>query len=267
MQFSNIVLVAVGAFTLPAFAQRQIRPYSCVNNQNICSNICYWQICVHPEQQFYTRDSDPAPARQRRIDCGATHTPPACPDTGGLGIGDDVNSSPDEFPFASLSQGGRTPFGDGASILCVTVNEQNSQGGKVRQLYNGVAQGEDFELALQDTTGIHYCDPSSTPVTPFCDGTQFNGVHFFPTENVFCQWNVEASGQVRCIDGENGDDVDPPARLRAREAQEPRLANYTALLHIRQPELVDRIPNPEREESLKLKERMASSGLGRRKFF
>jgi len=121
MYFNKVVLSLAAASV--AVAQRQIRPYSCLNNANICSNICYWQICVHPEQQFYTRDSN-GPVDQRRIDCGATHTPPACPDTGGLGIGDDTNSSPDEFPFASLAQGGRTPFGDGASILCVTVAEQ-----------------------------------------------------------------------------------------------------------------------------------------------
>ncbi|KAK5659958.1 hypothetical protein OQA88_13423 [Cercophora sp. LCS_1] len=135
MHFSTIIIASLGLFVSGSLAQRQIRP---------------------------TGDVD-----GRRIDYGTTHTPPACPDTGGLGIGDDTNSSPDEFPFASLAQGGRTPFGDGASILCVTINEQRSQGGKGRQLYNGVAQGgkgrqlyngvaqgEDFELALQDTTGM-----------------------------------------------------------------------------------------------------------------
>ncbi|KAK4448893.1 hypothetical protein QBC34DRAFT_100624 [Podospora aff. communis PSN243] len=264
MHFTTLILSAMAASA--AVAQLQVRPYSCLNNENICSNICYWQICVHPEQTFYTRDST-GPVDQRRIDCGATHTPPACPDTGGLGIGDDTNSSPDEFPFASLSQGGRTPYGDGASILCVTVAEQRSQGGKVRQLYNGVAQGEDFELALQDTNGIQYCDPSSTPVDPLCDGTRFNGVHFFPDDDVFCQWNIETSGTVRCIDGQTGDDVDPPAavRLKARERMEqPRAANFTALLHVREPEMVKLIPNPERDETLMRRERMATSGLGRR---
>ena len=103
-------------------------------------------------------------------------------------------------------------------------------------------------------------------MTPFCDGTQFDGVHFFPDDDVFCQWDVEASGQVRCVDGQTGGDVDPPAaaRLRARAQEEPRLANYTALLHVRQPQLVDKIPNLEREQSLKLKERRVSRSLGRR---
>ena len=58
---------------------------------------------------------------------------------------------------------------------------------------------------------------------------------------------------MRCIDGETGDNVDPPAaaRLRARERQEqPRLVNYTALLHVREPEMVGRIPNAERVGSL-----------------
>lgn len=72
---------------------------------------------------------------------------------------------------------------------------------------------------------------------------------------------------MRCIDGETGDDVDPPAaaRLRAREAEVgPRLANYTALLHVRQPEVADMIPNEEREHSLRLKERRESRGAARR---
>lgn len=37
--------------------------------------------------------------------------------------------------------------------------------------------------------------------------------------------------------------------------EEPRMANYTALLHIREPEMVDKLPNEERERS---KRQMAS---------
>ncbi|KAH7310880.1 hypothetical protein B0I35DRAFT_439835 [Stachybotrys elegans] len=149
------------------------RPYSCNNNFMICQNICYWQICVHPEQTSYSPSRASGVPDQRRVDCGATHTPAACPPSG-LGIGDSTNTSPDEFPFASLAQGGRTPYGDGASVLCVPDAEQRSQGGKVRQLYNGLNDGDDFELALQDTDGIPWCDPSATPTAGSCeDGVQW----------------------------------------------------------------------------------------------
>ncbi|KAI9158035.1 hypothetical protein HJFPF1_06021 [Paramyrothecium foliicola] len=238
-----------GVFALGAVhAQRPIRSYSCNNNFNICQNICYWQICVHPEQTFYTPSRANGDPEQRRIDCGATHDPETCPPSG-LGIGDTTNTSPDEFPFASLEQGGRTPFGDGASVLCVPLAEQRSQGGKVRQLYNGLNDGDEFELALQDTGGIPWCDPSATPTAGSCDGTEFNGVHFFPDDNIFCQWDIDASTTARCIDGETGDDVDPPAKKRSAVLGEPRMANYTALLHIREPEMVDKLPNEERERS------------------
>lgn len=132
-------------------------------------------VCVHPEQTFYTPSRANGDPDTRREDCGAKHTPDACPPSG-LGIGDATNTSPDEFPFASLEQGGRTPYGDGASVLCVPLAEQKSrsslsvtlwpcriklmrfnsvgQGGKVRQLYNGLNDGDEFELALQDTTGM-----------------------------------------------------------------------------------------------------------------
>jgi hypothetical protein len=96
-----------------------------------------------------------------------------------------------------------------------------------------------------------WCDPSATPTAGSCDGTEFNGVHFFPDEDIFCQWDVDASTQVRCIDGQTGDDVDPPARKRSIIREEPRMANFTALLHIREPELVNKLPNEERERSLR----------------
>ena len=124
MHFSKSFVLAAMAHGV-AFAQLPMRPYSCNNNHRICQNICYWQICVHPEQTSYTYDSQ-GPTDQRRIDCGATHDPRPCIPTsdGGLGIGDATNSSPDEFPFASMAEGGRTPYGDGASILCVSDAEQ-----------------------------------------------------------------------------------------------------------------------------------------------
>lgn len=222
----------------------QARNYNCNNQPNICSNICFWQICVHPEQTSYTYDSA-GPVAQRRTDCGVTHNPRPCPPPLSLGnAGDEA----DEFPFASMAEGGRTPFGDGASILCVPSSEQRVQGGVITQLYRGLQQGANFELALTNTNGIPYCDPGATPNPGSCDGTDFPGFHFFPDDDIYCQWDVDASTDVTCIDGTDGSMVDPPAKLRRRGEKEPRVPEWNALLHIREPELVKRLAAEELAE-------------------
>lgn len=76
-----------------------------------------------------------------------------------------------------------------------------------------------------------------------CDGTDFEGVHYFPDDDIYCQWDIEASRQILCVNGQDGSFVDPPARLRLR-GQEPREANWSALLHIREPESVGRLVAP-----------------------
>lgn len=127
------MLSTTTTFTLPALgmaavgylatgAAAQARNYNCNNQPNICSNICYWQICVHPDQTTYTYDSA-GPVAQRRTDCGVTHNPRPCTfaDLGEPG------SEADEFPFASMAEGGRTPFGDGSSLLCVPSSEQRGK--------------------------------------------------------------------------------------------------------------------------------------------
>ncbi|KAI1501816.1 hypothetical protein F5X99DRAFT_408626 [Biscogniauxia marginata] len=237
LNLPGVVVLAIGFLATGATTQN-IRNYSCNNQPNICSNICFWQICVHPDQTTYTYDSA-GPVAQRRTDCGVTHNPRPCQLPNFANPGDEA----DEFPFASMAEGGRTPYGDGASLLCVPSSEQRVQGGVITQMYRGLAQGTVFELALQNTDGIPYCDPSATPNPGSCDGADFNGVHYFPDDDIYCQWDVDASRTISCVDGQDGSLVDPPARLRLRD-QEPKQANWSALLHIREPELVRRLAAP-----------------------
>lgn len=115
-------LVVNGLLLLPLTLAQVTRPYNCINNPTICQNMCFWMGCVHPQAQIFTRDSLQANANQRRADCGATHCPKKPCE---IGFGTPTHTSPDEFPFASMLEGGRTPFGDGSSLLCVPLAEQH----------------------------------------------------------------------------------------------------------------------------------------------
>ncbi|GAP91607.1 hypothetical protein SAMD00023353_6400460 [Rosellinia necatrix] len=230
-------VAAVAGYLALGTAAQNIREYNCNNQPNICSNICFWQICVYPEQTTYTYDST-GDVAGRLADCGVTHSPRPCtfPSLGHTG------DEADEFPFASMAEGGRTPFGDGASLLCVSAEEQRVRDGAITQLYRGLAQGTVFELALTNTDGIPYCDPGATPNPGSCDGTEFGGFHHFPNNNIYCQWKVYTLGSIRCVDGQTGEFVDPPAQLLPRNgSDEPRHADWSALLHIREPEVVRRL--------------------------
>jgi hypothetical protein len=97
-----------------------------------------FQGCAHPfdglnrDPATLTRSSN-GPIGQRRRDCGVNHSPRPCTSqvNGGLGL-PGFGSSADEYPFASTVEGGLTPYGDGAGLLCVPPAEQNSM-----FLYNG----------------------------------------------------------------------------------------------------------------------------------
>lgn len=132
---------------------------------------------INPALVTHSGDKDnPGLPAYRRVDCGATHTPPPFQPTNNKGLGLPNNgTSPDEFPFASSTQGGLTPHGDGAGLLGVPPAEQKSQyasgpresrlitllllgqGGVVRKFWNSVpviGNNEDAYIMLQDTAGM-----------------------------------------------------------------------------------------------------------------
>lgn len=117
----TLPVLVVGSLATSVMGQN-ILNYNCNKQPNICSNICFWQICVHPEQTTYTYDSA-GPVAQRRTDCGVTHNPRPCQ----LPLFADPTNEADEFPFASMAEGGLTPFGDRASLLCVPASEQRGK--------------------------------------------------------------------------------------------------------------------------------------------
>lgn len=102
---------------------------------------------------------------------------------------------------------------------------------------------------LQDTSGIPYCDTSLN--TPY-DGTRYGGYHYFKNDDIYCQWNVEASQQILCKRGSDGLNVPPPADAkRLMMARDSTAANHSALLHAREPERQYQIYNEERAWRLK----------------
>jgi hypothetical protein len=105
-------------------AQIQIN-YDCTNQAITCTNICYWHTCIQPTVDVFTRDIDATRRGQRRTACGVKHRPRPCSASfpGFSAAGDWT----DEFPFASTMEGGRTPNGDGASLLCTPGAEQRGK--------------------------------------------------------------------------------------------------------------------------------------------
>lgn len=99
----------------------------------------------------------------------------------------------------------------------------------------GVQQWTDFGRSSE------YCDPNATPNG--CDGSKFDGFHYFNDEDIYCQWDISASAGVGCLDGK-GNSADPPAKMKREvrsRLEQPRAANFSNLLHIRQPELAERM--------------------------
>lgn len=86
-----------------------------------------------------------------------------------------------------------------------------------------------------------YCDAGATP--DGCDGSNFAGFHYFVDDDIYCQWDIDASAGVQCLDGQ-GNPANPPAKMK-REVrgtlEQPRAANFSNLLHVRDPELAKRM--------------------------
>jgi len=133
MVSNTLYYSAIACLTAVVQAQQQ-RNYDCTNMGLTCSNICYFMTCVAPTVNTFTRDSGNADnVRNRRRDCGVAHSPRPCT-FAGFGVGGDWT---DEFPFASTLEGGRTPDGRGASLLCTPSAEQRSE-----YLFRSLARAE-----------------------------------------------------------------------------------------------------------------------------
>ena len=97
------------------------RNYNCARQPTICTNICYYQTCVQPGNDLFNYDPN-GDADQKREDSGVTPNP-SSRERPCLGL---VDGGPgmetDEFPFASMAEGG-----DGATLICASGAEQRCE--------------------------------------------------------------------------------------------------------------------------------------------
>jgi hypothetical protein len=109
---SSLAIIALGQTT---------RNYNCARQPTICTNICYYQTCVHLNNDLFDYDPN-GDADQRREDSGVTPEPASRqrPCLGLVGGGPGMET--DEFPFASMAQGG-----EGASLICTNGPEQRCE--------------------------------------------------------------------------------------------------------------------------------------------
>lgn len=94
-----------------------------------------------------------------------------------------------------------------------------------------------------------YCDASATTPAPFCDGSQFDGVHYLKDDDIYCQWQV-STGAAKCYNGQTGEVVDPPLRTRNAIQKDARSLTpfaFQNLVHVKYPGLAEAMWNEERE--------------------
>ncbi|KAL9120584.1 MAG: hypothetical protein Q9187_002862 [Circinaria calcarea] len=100
----------------------------------------------------------------RRTASGCNRTP--CSNTGYGRFG----NSCDEFPFASVTQGGA-----GATLRCVDSTENSSEGGQLGSFYSGLNNGDQFGIVLRNYAGAAFCDNAQNCVNDGGEFRLFNG--------------------------------------------------------------------------------------------
>lgn len=99
---------------LSSLAMARNFDWNCMNSLGPCNNACYRVNCKNTPLPFnYDKDMSHRPNRRTRSGCARQ----PCTHTHYKSFG----NSCDEFPFASVTQGG-----DGATLRCVDSSENNS---------------------------------------------------------------------------------------------------------------------------------------------
>jgi hypothetical protein len=81
----------------------------------------------------------------------------------------------------------------------------------------------------------------------FCDGSEFNGVHFLAGDNIYCQWQVSTTS-ASCYDGRTGVVTQPPNRIRDIFEEGSKIPfGFRNLMHIKYPGLAEGMWNEERD--------------------
>lgn len=137
--------------------------WNCENSLGPCNNACFRVNCKGDPLPF-TYDSDKSHRNPRRTKSGCNRTP--CTHTKYKKYG----NSCDEFPFASVTQGGT-----GATLRCVDGSENSSmyttfsktcpshklmtvihykgEGGQLSAFYGGLKDGDKFGIVVRNFGG------------------------------------------------------------------------------------------------------------------
>jgi hypothetical protein len=137
---SVIVGFLVGIFLTVAgvFANAQTLPtvtFSKAKVPNIAAHIAKAQAAGKPSTLTYLGPNSPQKNKNRAAACGSFKASAAEIAAG--------NTSCDEYPFATTSEGGA-----GASVAAVPTLEQSSQGGTLSGFYSSLKAGDKFKVAV-----------------------------------------------------------------------------------------------------------------------
>ncbi|EYE93635.1 uncharacterized protein EURHEDRAFT_516582 [Aspergillus ruber CBS 135680] len=157
MKFFSIfsIFFLVSSVTAANFA------WDCTKSLGTCQNYCYAAKCGRMGRRRFTYDSNANARPGRRKASGCKRNP--CNDKK-LKFGKFGNSC-DEFPFASVKEGGRN-----AHLRCVNINENRSEGGQLSGFYKKIKNGDKFGITIKNYRRASYC-----AAKPKCrnDGGQF----------------------------------------------------------------------------------------------
>ncbi len=156
--FKNALLL-VAAFIIPNTLAQNTFDWDCTNSLQTCNNACYWTNCKR--SGLVTLTYDPDNADTQRDNSGCNQNPCNDPNVPYSQFGD----SCDEFPFASVEEGGT-----GASLRCVPQADQNSEGGQLSAFYANLSPGDQYTVTVENYGGAQYCEDASDCTN---DGDQF----------------------------------------------------------------------------------------------
>lgn len=129
---------------LAATATAQVNfDWDCTLSLSTCNNACY-AIYHNKAKDTLTFDSDKTVRAGRRVASGCSRNP--C-NNAALSYGR-WGKSCDEFPFASVKEGGA-----GAILRCVDGPDNSSEGGQLGNFYKKLTNGQKFKIVIRNYKG------------------------------------------------------------------------------------------------------------------
>lgn len=153
----------LGLIGLFGLCEGQTFNWDCTNSLGTCQNYCFAARCRGQAGQEFTYDADEANRDPRRTASGCNETPCSNSDL----TYSEFGNSCDEFPFASVTQGG-----SGARLRCVDSTENSctylcvkfissraslivreAEGAQLSNFYATIADGTDFGITIENYVG------------------------------------------------------------------------------------------------------------------